>query len=209
MKAHLAAATFVVAITAGFAFQPARAQTTQPIECKRLTFAVQQAMNDRRKKDGLPPVKSLEATPASGFPQKLVCRATVKFEDGSEGSIAFAADDDLGTRLTVIVLDEKPVAPPAEQKSSTSSNWLARIAGEQNSCQDIIPYVNQLSLRQLVSIVKIYNPKEIRRSASNFTCSGEALLSTGEKLPIFFRKYKDKDGDVFFQYSPDDDMADR
>lgn len=209
MKVHLGAATFVVALATGLPVPKAEAQTTQPIECKRLTFAVQRAINDQRKKESRSLVKSLETTPASGFPQKLMCQAAVQFEDGSESSIAFAANDDLGTSLTVILLDAKPASPPTEQRSSSSTNWLTRIAGEENSCQGIIPYVSQLSLRQLVSIVKIYSSREIRRSSSNFTCTGEALLSTGERQPIFFRKFKDKDGDVFFQYSPDDDMSDR
>lgn len=95
-------------------------------------------------------------------------------------------------------------ATASKQKSDLS--FIERMLFGGDRCDTIIPFIVSLSEGQPVEIVKIYKPQELRRSSGSITCSGDALLSDASRETVYFRRFRDEEGELLFQLSGEDDM---
>lgn len=95
------------------------------------------------------------------------------------------------------------VLPVAQEGDLT---LMERLLYGGDRCDTIVPFILPMSEYDDPRVVKIYKPRELRRSPGNLTCSGEALLSDTSREPIFFKRFRDEDGEIMFQSSGYDDM---
>lgn len=72
---------------------------------------------------------------------------------------------------------------------------------ETRTCESIRDDVIRTAAQNGVNIVKIYEPKTILDTPDKLDCSGRALVGTGQQATIYFRSFKDADGDRLIQYS--------
>ncbi len=69
------------------------------------------------------------------------------------------------------------------------------------TCDSIRPEVIRTAAANGVSIVKIYNPRTIKSEPKKVSCSGRALVSSGQEAKIYYRDFQDDDGDWLIQYA--------
>lgn len=51
------------------------------------------------------------------------------------------------------------------------------------------------------TIVKIYDPKTVKSEPSKVSCSGRAMLSNAQEATVYYRSYKDADGEWLIEYN--------
>lgn len=86
--------------------------------------------------------------------------------------------------------------------TKTASNDAKTEAPTQTrTCENIRDEVIRVAGTNGVTIVKIYEPKTIKTEPTKISCSGRAVVSTGQEARIFYRDYQDEDGDWLVQYS--------
>lgn len=51
------------------------------------------------------------------------------------------------------------------------------------------------------TIVKIYDPKTVKSEPSKVSCSGRAMLSNAQEATVYYRTYKDADGEWLIEYN--------
>jgi len=73
------------------------------------------------------------------------------------------------------------------------------------TCEKLAPDIVTLSEEQTnpfsITILKIYDIKEVTKTDSRIECTGDASIGSGDRLPIEFQAYSDQDGDVFIGYN--------
>lgn len=84
---------------------------------------------------------------------------------------------------------------PASAPSPTPAPQVA------TSCSDLRDDVIRTAATNGVTIVKIYEPKTIKSGPAGSSCSGRAVISTGQAAKIYYRNFKDEDGDWLVQYA--------
>jgi hypothetical protein len=91
--------------------------------------------------------------------------------------------------------------------ASTSGNDTAPatsdagVTEEARTCASIRSYVIKTAAENGVNIVKIYNPKTILNEPKKVSCSGRALVGSGQEAIVYYRNYQDSDGDWLVEYS--------
>lgn len=69
------------------------------------------------------------------------------------------------------------------------------------TCESIRPEVIRVAATNGVTVVKIYDPTTIKAEPKKISCTGRALVSTGQEAKIYYRDVQDEDGDWLIQYS--------
>lgn len=69
-----------------------------------------------------------------------------------------------------------------------------------NLRDDIVDLTEQDRASRGFSLIKIYDPKEVSRSANDVTCRGRASWSDGDETPIDYKAFLDSEGDLMVQY---------
>lgn len=69
------------------------------------------------------------------------------------------------------------------------------------TCESIRDDIINLATERGVNIVKIYNPSPVKIEATNISCVGRAMVSSGEEAKLFYRNYVDQEGDWLLEYS--------
>lgn len=69
------------------------------------------------------------------------------------------------------------------------------------TCDSITPEVIRTAATNGVTIVKIYDPKTIKTEPKKISCSGRALVSSGQEATIYYRSFQDEDGDWLIRYA--------
>ncbi len=72
---------------------------------------------------------------------------------------------------------------------------------EAGTCESIRPDVIRIAAGNGVNIVKIYDPKVVKSEPKKISCSGRALVSSGQEAVIYYRDSQDADGDWLVQYA--------
>lgn len=71
-------------------------------------------------------------------------------------------------------------------------------------CEDVIPSITWLSAERRDPsqpvILKVYDPKELERTATRLNCQANALLGNSEERVITFGVEADRDGEIFYGY---------
>ncbi len=86
-----------------------------------------------------------------------------------------------------------------------SDDSVANAAGEQQSekktCDSLRSEVIRVAATNGVNIVKIYDPKVVKDEPKKTSCSGRALVSSGQEAILYYRDYQDDDGEWLVQYA--------
>lgn len=69
------------------------------------------------------------------------------------------------------------------------------------TCESIRAEVIRIAAGNGINIVKTYVPKALVSTPDKICCSGLALVSSGQEARIFYREFKDAEGDWLVQYS--------
>lgn len=72
------------------------------------------------------------------------------------------------------------------------SGW----AGSSRSCAGLVPEVARISKDASplgIKIIDVVEPKTVREEAERTECTGTAILSSAQKIPIKYRTYKEYD----------------
>lgn len=80
-------------------------------------------------------------------------------------------------------------------------NLASTELAEVRTCESIRDDVIRAAGQNGVNIVKIYDPKTVTDTPDKLTCTGRALVSSGQEAKIYYRSFKDADGDRLIQYS--------
>lgn len=72
---------------------------------------------------------------------------------------------------------------------------------EVRTCESIRDEVIRIAAQNGVNVVKIYDPETILDTPDKLTCTGRAMVSSGQEAKIYYRSFKDADGDRLIQYS--------
>ena len=76
------------------------------------------------------------------------------------------------------------------------------------TCEELAPDIVNLSQEQTnplsITILKLYDIKEVTKTDSRIECIGDASIGSGDNLAIEFQAYSDQDGDVFIGYNAAD-----
>ncbi len=88
--------------------------------------------------------------------------------------------------------------------SSTNTETVSETATrpvEVRTCESVRSEVIRIAAGNGVNIVKIYDPKVVRSQPKKISCSGRALVSSGQEAVIYYRDSQDTDGDWLVQYA--------
>lgn len=69
------------------------------------------------------------------------------------------------------------------------------------SCDSIRDGIIDLASTRGVTIVKIYEPKTITDEPKMISCSGRAVVDSGQQAKLYYRNYQDQEGDWLLEYS--------
>ena len=69
------------------------------------------------------------------------------------------------------------------------------------TCESIRSDIIKLAGERGFTIVKIYEPTTIKTEPKKVSCTGRAVVGTGEEAKIYYRNYQDQEGDWLVQYS--------
>ena len=69
------------------------------------------------------------------------------------------------------------------------------------SCDSIRDGIINLASGRGVTIVKIYEPKTLLDEPKMVSCSGRAMVDSGQQTALYYRSYEDQEGDRLLEYS--------
>ena len=69
------------------------------------------------------------------------------------------------------------------------------------TCESIREGIIRLAGERGVTIVKIYEPTPIKIEPKKVSCTGRAVVSSGQEAKIYYRAYQDQEGDWLLQYA--------
>lgn len=69
------------------------------------------------------------------------------------------------------------------------------------NCDSIRGGIIELASTRGVIIVKIYEPETITDMPQMISCSGRAVVDSGQQATLYYRNYKDQEGDWLLEYS--------
>lgn len=82
-----------------------------------------------------------------------------------------------------------------------TDNLASTEPAEVRTCESIRDDVIRIAGQNGVHVVKIYEPKTIVDTPDKLDCSGRVLVSSGQETTLYYRSFKDADGDRLVQYS--------
>ena len=85
--------------------------------------------------------------------------------------------------------------------ADTSANLAVEQQSEKKTCDSLRSEVIRIAATNGVNIVKIYDPKLIKDEPKKTSCSGRALVSSGQEAILYYRDYQDDDGEWLVQYA--------
>ena len=91
-----------------------------------------------------------------------------------------------------------------DSSESTTANSDAAVAPIQEpvrTCESIRADIIGLAAKRGVDIVKIYEPKTLTTEPTKVSCSGRAVVGSGQQTTLYYRNYKDQEGDWLLEYS--------
>ncbi|PZT90761.1 MAG: hypothetical protein DI625_17140 [Sphingomonas sp.] len=94
----------------------------------------------------------------------------------------------------MILLSACGLDEPADNLASTEPV-------EVRTCESIRDDVIRIAGQNGVNIVKIYEPQTLVDTPDKLDCSGRVLVSSGQEAKLYYRSFKDADGDRLVQYS--------
>lgn len=69
------------------------------------------------------------------------------------------------------------------------------------TCESIREGITRLAGERGVTIVKIYEPTPVKIEPKKVSCTGRAVVSSGQEAKIYYRAYQDQEGDWLLQYA--------
>ncbi len=69
------------------------------------------------------------------------------------------------------------------------------------TCESIREGIIRLAGERGVTIVKIYEPTAVKIEQKKVSCTGRAVVSSGQEAKIYYRAYQDQEGDWLLQYA--------
>lgn len=90
---------------------------------------------------------------------------------------------------------------PSTNTETASEAGAAGPSVEVRTCESIRSDVIRIAAGNGVSIVKIYDPKVVKSEPKKISCSGRALVSSGQEAILYYRDSQDADGDWLVQYA--------
>jgi hypothetical protein len=82
-----------------------------------------------------------------------------------------------------------------------TDNMAGEQQSEKKSCDSLRSEVIRIAATNGVNIVKIYDPKVVKEEPKKTSCSGRALVSSGQEAILYYRDYQDDDGEWLVQYA--------
>lgn len=83
----------------------------------------------------------------------------------------------------------------------TTDSAAGQQQSEKKTCDSLRSEVIRAAATNGVNIVKIYDPKLIKDEPKKTSCSGRALVSSGQETILYYRDYQDDDGEWLVQYA--------
>jgi hypothetical protein len=90
---------------------------------------------------------------------------------------------------------------PSTNTETASEAGAAAPSIESRTCESIRSDVIHIAAGNGVNIVKIYDPKVVKSEPKKISCSGRALVSSGQEATLYYRDSQDADGDWLVQYA--------
>ena len=69
------------------------------------------------------------------------------------------------------------------------------------TCESIHKSIIRLAGEHSVTIVKIYEPTQVKIEPKKVSCTGRAVVSSGQEAKLYYRAYQDQEGDWLLQYA--------
>lgn len=85
--------------------------------------------------------------------------------------------------------------------ADTEEQAAAPVTETIRTCDSIRDGIINLASGRGVTIVKIYEPKTIIDKPEMISCSGRAMVDSGQQVTLYYRNYKDQEGDWLLEYS--------